>query len=101
MLFLTLDVPLLLSFYEIKLALLVTISQSRVGAVHVMNAGLFPAIRASGLFSVDPDIGVGKFHRAMYLEHTDMSRNRQSGGASQVLQATAVDSSRYHISRAQ
>lgn len=57
-----LDIPLLLSFYEIKLALLVTISQSRVGAAHVTNAGLFPAIRASGLFSVDPDIGIGEFH---------------------------------------
>jgi len=27
--------------------------------MQVMNAGLFPAVRASGLFSVDPDIGIG------------------------------------------
>ena len=31
-----------------------------MGAMHVMNAGIFPAIHASGLFSVDPDIGVGE-----------------------------------------
>ena len=54
------DIPLLLTFYESKLALLLTVSQSRVGAMHVINAGFFPAVRASGLFSVDPDIGVGK-----------------------------------------
>lgn len=56
--------------------LLLTISQSRVGAVYVMNAGLFPAVRASGLFSVDPDIGVGKFPQATNREYTDMIRNR-------------------------
>ena len=49
-----------MSYYESKLSLLLTISQSRTGAVHVMNAGFFPAVRTSGLFSVDPDIGVGK-----------------------------------------
>ena len=47
--------------YESKLSLLTTISQSRVGAVHVMNCGIFPAVRASGLFAVDPDIGIGEF----------------------------------------
>lgn len=50
-----------MSYYESKLSLLTTISQSRVGAVHVMNCGIFPAVRASGLFSVDPDIGIGEF----------------------------------------
>lgn len=70
------DVPLLLSFYESKLALLLTIAQSRPGAVHVMNAGLFSAIRASGLFSVDPDIGVGWFPHAGSLEYADKNRNR-------------------------
>ena len=47
--------------YESKLSLLMTISQSRGGAIHVMNCGIFPAVRASGLFSVDPDIGIGEF----------------------------------------
>ncbi|CAF9928707.1 MAG: hypothetical protein ALECFALPRED_004119 [Alectoria fallacina] len=52
------DIPILLSYYETKLSLLLSISQSRSGAVHVMNSGLFQAVRGSGLFSVDPDIGV-------------------------------------------
>lgn len=54
------DVPILLSYYETKLSLLLSISQTRAGAVHVMNSGLFQAVRGSGLFSVDPDIGVGE-----------------------------------------
>ena len=54
------DIPLLMSYYESKISLLLTISQSRTGAVYVMNAGLFQAVRTSGLFSVDPDIGVGE-----------------------------------------
>ena len=52
-----------MSYYESKLSLLITISQSRVGAVHVMNCGIFSAVRASGLFSVDPDIGIGEFFK--------------------------------------
>ncbi len=56
------DIPLLLTFYECKLSLLLTISHSKAGALHVINAGLFQAVRTSGLFSVDPDIGVGMFH---------------------------------------
>lgn len=49
-----------MSYYESKISLLLTISQSRTGAVYVMNAGIFQAVRTSGLFSVDPDIGVGE-----------------------------------------
>ena len=55
------DIPVLLSYYETKLCLLLSISQNRIGAVHVMNSGLFQAVRGSGLFSVDPDIGIGEF----------------------------------------
>ena len=55
------DVSLLLSYYEIKLSLLLTISQTRPGAIHVANAGLFQAVRASDLFSVDPDLGIGRW----------------------------------------
>ncbi|KAL9012478.1 MAG: hypothetical protein Q9173_002763 [Seirophora scorigena] len=52
------DVSLLLAYYESKLALLVTLSQTRTGAAQVMNAGLFQSVHDSGLFSVDPDIGI-------------------------------------------
>ena len=65
------DIPLLLTYYESKLALLLTISQTRAGAMHVMNAGLFPAIHASGLFSVDPDIGVGKHDACLDIKKPD------------------------------
>ncbi|KAL9576321.1 MAG: hypothetical protein Q9212_007201, partial [Teloschistes hypoglaucus] len=52
------DVPLLLSYYSAKLALLLTISQTRPGATQVMNADLFPTVRDSGLFAADPDLGI-------------------------------------------
>lgn len=53
------DTPLLLAYYDSKLALLLTLSQTRHGAAQVMNAGLFQTVRDSGLFSVDPDLGIG------------------------------------------
>ena len=40
--------------------MLLSISQTRAGAIHIANAGIFQAVRASGLFSVDPDIGIGE-----------------------------------------
>ncbi|KAI4243829.1 MAG: hypothetical protein L6R42_010621, partial [Xanthoria sp. 1 TBL-2021] len=43
-----------------KLSLLLTLSQTRPGATQVINAGLFQTIRDSGLFSVDPDLGICK-----------------------------------------
>jgi len=52
------QVPALLSYYDASLALLVRVSQSRLGAAYVLNAGLFAAIRDSRLFAVDPDIGL-------------------------------------------
>lgn len=55
------DTPALLSYYDSKFALLLSISQTRTGATHIVNAGLFQAVRASGLFSVDPDLGIGKW----------------------------------------
>ncbi|KAL5114135.1 hypothetical protein ACEQ8H_007979 [Pleosporales sp. CAS-2024a] len=48
----------LLSYYDGCLALLLRICQSRLGAAYVLNAGLFLSIRDSGIFSVDPDIGL-------------------------------------------
>ena len=52
------EIPLLLAYYDSKLALLLTLSQTRHGATQVINAGLFPMVRESGLFSVDPDLGI-------------------------------------------
>ena len=56
----SLDMPLLLSYYDSKLALLLTLSQTRVGAAQIVNAGLFQMVRASGLFAADPDFGICK-----------------------------------------
>ena len=70
-----LDMPLLLSFYDSKFSLLLNISQSRAGAVHVMNAGLFTAVRASTLLSVDPDLGIGMLKEKLQATTTDRSRN--------------------------
>ncbi|KAL9603047.1 MAG: hypothetical protein Q9219_001411 [cf. Caloplaca sp. 3 TL-2023] len=52
------ETPLLLAYYDSKLALLLTLSQTRHGATQVINAGLFQMVRDSGLFSVDPDLGI-------------------------------------------
>lgn len=49
-----------LSYCNAKLALLLQIAQTRFGAATVLNAGLFNAIKESGLFAIDPDLGVGK-----------------------------------------
>lgn len=52
------DVPSLLVYYDCQLSLLLTISHDKAGAALLMDAGLFNAVRSSGLFSVDPDIGI-------------------------------------------
>jgi nuclear pore complex protein Nup205 len=52
------ETPLLLAYYKSQLSLLLTVSQTRVGATHILNAGLFAAIRATGLFAADPDLGL-------------------------------------------
>ncbi|KAF2871546.1 nucleoporin Nup186/Nup192/Nup205 [Massariosphaeria phaeospora] len=52
------QVSMLLSYYDATLALLLRICQTRPGAAYVLNAGLFPAIRESRIFDVDPDIGL-------------------------------------------
>ncbi|KAI9775555.1 MAG: hypothetical protein M1839_001033 [Geoglossum umbratile] len=52
------DIPLLFSYYEAKLSLLLRISQTRAGATYVLNAGLFQSVRDSQLFSIDPDLGL-------------------------------------------
>lgn len=52
------DVPTLLTIYEWKFSLLLTISRGKNGASILINAGIFNVIRISGLFSMDPDIGI-------------------------------------------
>ena len=52
------QIPVLFSYYDASLALLLRTCQSRLGAAYVLNAGLFPAIRDSQIFAVDPDIGL-------------------------------------------
>jgi nuclear pore complex protein Nup205 len=52
------DVQTTISYYTSALTLLLRLSQTRHGATALLNAGLFPSIRASALFSTDPDIGL-------------------------------------------
>ncbi|KAF2651418.1 hypothetical protein K491DRAFT_781868 [Lophiostoma macrostomum CBS 122681] len=52
------QVPMLLQYYDATLALLLRICQTRLGAAYVLNAGLFASIKQSGIFGVDPDIGL-------------------------------------------
>lgn len=80
------DIPLLLAYYDSKLALLLTLSQTRHGAAQVINAGLFQTVRDSGLFSVDPDLGICKSqptYSALLLTHRS---HRQRRRTSQILQ---------------
>ncbi|KAF2138835.1 uncharacterized protein K452DRAFT_320940 [Aplosporella prunicola CBS 121167] len=52
------DVPLLLSFIDANLSLLLRISQTKLGAACVLNAGLFQSVRDSQIFAADPDFGL-------------------------------------------
>jgi nuclear pore complex protein Nup205 len=54
------DLELQVAYCQAKLALLLQISQTRFGATAIINAGLFQSVKASRLFSVDPDLGAGK-----------------------------------------
>jgi nuclear pore complex protein Nup205 len=56
-----------LSYCHARLVLLLHISQTRVGATAVLNAGLFHSVQVSGLFAIDPDLGVGKSSIVYYL----------------------------------
>lgn len=51
-------VDMQLSYCNARLSLLLQIAQTRYGAAAVLNAGLFHAIKESGLFSIDPELGV-------------------------------------------
>lgn len=59
------DVDLQLSYCHARLGLLLSLSQTRFGAAAVLNAGLFHAIKLSGLFATDPDLGVGMYRHEM------------------------------------
>ncbi|KAF2398801.1 hypothetical protein EJ06DRAFT_91734 [Trichodelitschia bisporula] len=52
------EIPAILSYYNANLALLLRLSQTRLGANQVLNTGLFRSVRDSQLFSADPDIGL-------------------------------------------
>lgn len=54
------DVALLLQYYKAGFSLLLRTAQTRVGAAHIMNAGLFQAVSSSQMFGLDPDIGLGQ-----------------------------------------
>ena len=58
------DAPGLVTYYKAKLTLLLTLAQTRLGAVQVLNAGLFGAVHDSGLFAVDPDLRLQNEHPA-------------------------------------
>jgi nuclear pore complex protein Nup205 len=63
-----------LSYCHAKLALLLQISQTRLGAVAVLNSGLLHSVKISGLFVTDPDLGVGEFQLTHRLcPHTNLS----------------------------
>ncbi|EDN05953.1 hypothetical protein HCAG_02556 [Histoplasma mississippiense (nom. inval.)] len=48
----------LLVYYDAHLSLLQQLSQSRIGAERILDAGLFQAVKESQLFATDPDIGI-------------------------------------------
>lgn len=45
-------------YCKAKLSLLLQIAQTRLGAAHILNARLFRSVKDSGLFSMDPDLGM-------------------------------------------
>lgn len=51
-------ISLVLGYHNACLALLLRLSQTRGGSISVFNAGLFPAVRESEIFSADPDVGL-------------------------------------------
>jgi len=65
-----------LSYFHAKVALLLQISQTRLGAVVVLNSGLLHSVKVSGLFAIDPDLGVGEFlfhhHQCTLLTNPDI-----------------------------
>jgi nuclear pore complex protein Nup205 len=63
-----LEIHLALAHYNAQLSLLLQVSQTRLGATHILNVGLFNAIRQSQLFAADPDIGVGEY--SSKLDHS-------------------------------
>jgi hypothetical protein len=56
----SIDISLQLSYFHARLALLLHVAQSRLGASAVLTAGLFHSVKLSGLFAIDPELGVGR-----------------------------------------
>ncbi|KAK8154342.1 nucleoporin Nup186/Nup192/Nup205 [Phyllosticta citrichinensis] len=79
------DIPLLLSFIDACLSVLLRISQTRLGAAHIFNAGLFNSVRESKIFSTDPDFGFGtdnlsnkQWQQKRQQKHTANTSNRST-----------------------
>jgi len=53
-----LDIKGIMKAFKAATGFLLRISQSRAGAAHVINSGLFQALRECRLFSIDPDLGL-------------------------------------------
>lgn len=66
------DMSLQLFYCNLKLALLLHISQSRFGAATVLNAGLFHSIKVSGLFATDPDLGIDIDDENAIIKHYEL-----------------------------
>ncbi|MCJ1310091.1 hypothetical protein MMC25_003752 [Agyrium rufum] len=52
------DLDILFAWYQSKLNLMLAISQTKLGASALMSADFFSALRASRLFTGDPDLGL-------------------------------------------
>lgn len=53
------DVAMVMKAFNATTGFLYRVAQTRTGAEHVINAGLFQAIRECPLFMADPDLGFG------------------------------------------
>lgn len=47
-----------LTAYDVKLSLLLRIAETHAGAAAIVDAGIFFAIKISGIFAQDPDLGI-------------------------------------------
>lgn len=56
----SLDTTSQIVYCKAKLSLLLQIAQTRYGAMHILNARLFRSVKNSGLFLVDPYLGMGE-----------------------------------------
>lgn len=82
------DLEMQVSYCQAKLALLLHVSQTRFGAAAVINAGLFQSVKASRLFSTDPDLGAGMQIPNFHGQTTNNHRHRQFQSGEDTLYTT-------------